>query len=67
MPLQPKICAIAETWLGKNYGDEIFTSLVPDYCIYRADRHGRGGGVALLCHNSVMCSSPIAIYLCGWN
>ena len=43
----------------------MFTSLVPDYCIYRVDRQGRSCGVALLYHNSVMSSSPIAICVDG--
>ena len=45
----------------------MFTSLVPGYCIYRVDRQGRSGGVALLYHNSVMSSSPIAICVDGLN
>ena len=38
--IMPKTCAITETWLGPK-GDEIlFTSIVPEYNLYRADRQG---------------------------
>ena len=56
--IMPKICAITETWLRPKDDDILFTSIVPEYNLYRADRQGRGGGVALLCHNSVVCISP---------
>ena len=63
--IMPKICAITETWLGPKDDDILFTSIVPEYNLYRADRQGLGGGVALLCHNSVVCISPNSVCVDG--
>lgn len=45
--LQVEILLITETWLDPNYSFSI-----PGYTIIRSDRSRRGGGVAILVHNS---------------
>ena len=45
--------SLSETWLDPKLPDGVVS--IPGYCLFRRDRGGRGGGVAMYCPDSSRC------------
>lgn len=47
------IICVSETWFSENMADSLFK--INGFKIYRADRQGHAGGVAIFVKNSIVC------------
>lgn len=47
------IFCVSETWLNENISSNIVN--IPNYCIFRKDRIGRGGGVGIYIREDIVC------------
>jgi len=51
---KPDILAVSESWLKKSIHNSEIS--IPNYNVFRQDRHAKGGGVGIYCRENLQCS-----------